>query len=68
MVNIETGVQMPANRQRSNTRRAKSPETEPLSAEEGIRQGLEDATNGRLCNAEEFFRQFEATHGIKSEL
>jgi len=31
-------------------------------AEEGIRQGLEDARAGRLCPAREFFAEFEAAH------
>ena len=31
---------------------------------EGIRQGLEDAKAGRSCDAEEFFAEFEAVHGI----
>jgi predicted transcriptional regulator len=35
-------------------------------AEEGIRQGLEDAENGRTRSAEEFFAEFEAKHGIRS--
>ena len=35
------------------------------SAEEGIRQGLEDVRAGRLRSAEEFFDEFEATHGIR---
>lgn len=33
-------------------------------AEEGIRQGLEDARMGRTRPAREFFDEFEATHGI----
>ncbi len=32
--------------------------------EEGIRQGLEDAREGRVRPAEEFFAEFEAEHGI----
>jgi len=32
------------------------------SAEEGIRQGLEDARNGRSRPAREFFAEFEAAH------
>ncbi|MGH9401979.1 MAG: type II toxin-antitoxin system Phd/YefM family antitoxin [Terriglobia bacterium] len=32
--------------------------------EEGIRQGLEDAREGRMRPAEEFFADFEAEHGI----
>jgi PHD/YefM family antitoxin component YafN of YafNO toxin-antitoxin module len=33
-------------------------------AGEGIRQGLEDAKNGRLRPAREFFREFERMNGI----
>jgi PHD/YefM family antitoxin component YafN of YafNO toxin-antitoxin module len=33
-------------------------------AEEGIRQGLEDANAGRVRPADEFFNEFEAAHGI----
>ncbi len=33
-------------------------------AQEGIRQGLEDVRKGRTRPAEEFFREFEAAHGI----
>jgi prevent-host-death family protein len=33
-------------------------------AEEGIRQGLEDAKKGRVRPAREFFDEFEARHGI----
>jgi prevent-host-death family protein len=33
-------------------------------AEEGIRQGLEDAKSGRARSAQQFFEEFEATHGI----
>ena len=33
-------------------------------AAEGIRQGLEDARKGRVRPAKEFFREFEATHGL----
>ncbi|HWE84946.1 MAG TPA: type II toxin-antitoxin system Phd/YefM family antitoxin [Terracidiphilus sp.] len=33
-------------------------------AEEGIRQGLEDVRNGRTRPAHEFFREFEARHGV----
>lgn len=32
--------------------------------EEGIRQGLEDAKQGKVRPAAEFFAEFEATHGI----
>ena len=34
------------------------------SAEEGIRQGLEDAEHGRSQPAEEFFAEFEVAHGL----
>ena len=33
-------------------------------AAEGIRQGLEDVRRGRTQPAREFFREFEARHGI----
>jgi prevent-host-death family protein len=33
-------------------------------ADEGIRQGLEDARKGRVRPAREFFADFEARHGI----
>lgn len=33
-------------------------------AEEGIRQGLEDARQGKTRPIEEFFTEFEAAHGI----
>lgn len=33
-------------------------------AKEGIRQGLEDARKGRMRPVEEFFKEFEAKHGI----
>lgn len=33
-------------------------------AEEGIRQGLEDAKEGKVRPAREFFDEFEARHGI----
>ena len=33
-------------------------------AEEGIRQGLEDAKKGKLRPARQFFAEFEAKHGI----
>jgi PHD/YefM family antitoxin component YafN of YafNO toxin-antitoxin module len=33
-------------------------------AEEGIRQGVEDARKGKLRSAREFFDEFEAKHGI----
>ena len=33
-------------------------------AEEGIRQGLEDAKKGKTRPAREFFAEFEAAHGI----
>ncbi len=35
-----------------------------VDAEEGMRQGLEDARKGRIRPAEEFFEEFEAEHGI----
>jgi PHD/YefM family antitoxin component YafN of YafNO toxin-antitoxin module len=34
------------------------------SAEEGIRQGLEDVKKARVRPAREFFADFEAAHGI----
>ena len=33
-------------------------------AEDGIRQGLENAKEGKLRPAREFFSEFEAAHGI----
>jgi PHD/YefM family antitoxin component YafN of YafNO toxin-antitoxin module len=33
-------------------------------AEEGIRQGVEDARKGRLRSARQFFDEFDAEHGI----
>jgi hypothetical protein len=33
-------------------------------AKEGIRQGLDDITRGRTRSAGEFFKDFEARHGI----
>jgi len=33
-------------------------------AEEGIRQGLENAKEGKLRRARQFFNEFEAAHGI----
>ena len=33
-------------------------------AEEGIRQGLDDAKHGKVRRAREFFEDFEAEHGI----
>jgi prevent-host-death family protein len=33
-------------------------------AEEGIRQGLEDANKGRTRPAADFFAEFEAEHGL----
>jgi prevent-host-death family protein len=33
-------------------------------ANEGIRQGLEDARKGSLRPARQFFEEFEATHGL----
>ncbi len=35
-----------------------------VDAEEGIRQGLEDAKKGKIRPAKEFFDEFEAEHGI----
>ncbi len=35
-------------------------------AGEGIRQGLEDIREGKLRPAREFFREFEARHGIRN--
>jgi len=32
---------------------------------EGIRQGLEDVRNGRVRPVLEFFREFEAKHGLR---
>jgi prevent-host-death family protein len=34
-------------------------------AEEGIRQGLEDAKRGKVRPAREFFAEFEAGHGVR---
>jgi prevent-host-death family protein len=34
-------------------------------AEEGIRQGLEDARRGRIRPAREFFDEFETQHGLR---
>ena len=34
-----------------------------VDVEEGIRQGLEDAKNGKIRLAKEFFDEFEADHG-----
>ena len=34
-------------------------------AQEGIRQGIEDAAKGRLRPAREFFAEFDAAHGIQ---
>jgi prevent-host-death family protein len=34
------------------------------SAEEGIRQGIEDARKRKMRPAEEFFDEFEAEHGV----
>jgi prevent-host-death family protein len=34
-------------------------------ADEGIRQGLKDAKAGRLRPARDFFREFEARHGVR---
>lgn len=35
-----------------------------VDAEEGIRQGLEDAKKGKVRPTREFFSEFEAKHGI----
>jgi hypothetical protein len=35
-------------------------------AREGIRQGLEEDKQGKGRDVEEFFAEFEATHGISS--
>ena len=35
------------------------------SAEEGIRQGLLDVREGRVRPAKEFFKEFEARHGVR---
>ena len=35
------------------------------NAYEGIRQGLEQAKQGKGRDAENFFAEFESTHGIK---
>ena len=35
-----------------------------VDAEEGIRQGLEDARKGKIRPAKEFFEEFEVEHGI----
>jgi prevent-host-death family protein len=35
-----------------------------VDADEGIRQGLEDAKKGKIRPAKEFFDEFEAEHGI----
>jgi prevent-host-death family protein len=34
-------------------------------AEEGIRQGVEEARKGKLRSARQFFAEFEAEHGIR---
>jgi len=36
-----------------------------VDAEEGIRQGLEDAKKGKIRPAREFFDEFEAEHDIR---
>lgn len=41
-------------------------EAAEASAEEGIRQGLEDVKHGRCQPVREFFKEFEAKHGITS--
>ena len=35
-----------------------------VDAEEGIRQGLEDAKKRKIRSAKEFFDEFEAQHGL----
>jgi prevent-host-death family protein len=35
-----------------------------VDAEEGIRQGLENAKKGKIRPAKEFFDEFEAEHGL----
>jgi len=35
-------------------------------AEEGIRQGLDDARKGKIRPAREFFAEFETSHGLSS--
>jgi prevent-host-death family protein len=35
-----------------------------IDTEEGVRQGLEDAKNGKIRPAREFFEEFEAKRGI----
>jgi prevent-host-death family protein len=35
-----------------------------IDADEGIRQGLDDAKKGNIRPAKEFFEEFEAGHGI----
>ncbi len=35
-----------------------------VSAEEGIRQGLEDSRTGKIRPAREFFAEFDARHGL----
>jgi prevent-host-death family protein len=35
------------------------------AAGEGIRQGLQDVSEGRVRPAKEFFEEFEARHGIR---
>jgi prevent-host-death family protein len=34
-------------------------------ADEGVRQGLEDVKKGRVRPVREFFKEFEAKHGIR---
>jgi prevent-host-death family protein len=36
-----------------------------VDAEEGVRQGLEDAKKGKTRPAKDFFDEFEAEHGIR---
>ena len=48
----------------TDTRHRQLDKAAQADANEGIRQGLEDAENGRLRPIREFFAEFEATHGI----
>ena len=42
-------------------------ERDRYEAIEGIRRGLEDVEAGRVTEAEEFFREFEARYGISDD-
>ena len=42
-------------------------ERDRYEAIEGIRRGLEDVEAGRVTEAEEFFREFEAKYGISDD-